>query len=167
MQEKNRQRNSFVDMGIMVALSVCICMLMQCLLFGPSWLGVMWILMSAAYLLTVWRMNKMLRKKKVVTVVFLVFSALALGGAVMMDDNQRPVMHAYEGMGDTIADYADRQTEEVEMPVLLPDAAPADSAVVDTLAEAGESGETEGESAEGVKENLDEVEQQADSAMSE
>lgn len=109
----------------------------------------------------------MLRKKKVVTVVFLVFSALALGGAVMMDDNQRPVMHAYEGMGDTIADYADRQTEELEMPVLLPDAAPADSAVVDTLAEAGESGETEGESAEGVKENLDEVEQQADSAMSE
>ena len=53
------------------------------------------------------------------------------------------------------------------MPVLVPDAAPADSAVVDTLAEAGESGETEGESAEGVKENLDEVEQQADSAMSE
>ena len=74
---------------------------------------------------------------KLMTWIVLVLSAAALVGVVMTDDIQRPVMHEYEGVGDTISDYSDRQAEEVEMPVLVSQPEVADSVAVD-MSDGGE-----------------------------
>ena len=55
----------------------------------------------------------------------------------MTDDIQRPVMHEYEGVGDTISDYSDRQAEEVEMPVLVSQPEVSDSVAAD-MSDGGE-----------------------------
>ncbi len=131
MEEVKRQRNSFVDMGLVVALSAFVCVLIHGLLFGMTWIGMLWMGLAVAYVVMVCWLKCGHGKMKLMTWIFLVLSAAALVGVVVTDDIQRPVMHEYEGVGDTISDYSDRQAEEVEMPVLVslpevPDSVAAD-----------------------------------------
>ena len=53
MEEVKRQRNSFVDMGLVVALSVFVCVLIHGLLFGMTWIGMLWMGLAVAYVVMV------------------------------------------------------------------------------------------------------------------
>ena len=131
-----------MDMGLVVALSVFVCVLIHGLLFGMTWIGMLWMGLAVAYVVMVCWLKCGHGKMKLMTWIFLVLSAAALVGVVVTDDIQRPVMHEYEGVGDTISDYSDSETEEVEMPAFVSEPVVADSVAADIPDGSEEAGDS-------------------------
>ena len=99
-----QRRNSYSDLGLVVAVSIFICILVKSSLFGFTWIGIIWMLISGGYFYVSWREPSDSRIVKHATTFYLVFSAVALLGVLLFDKNARPEMHAFEGTGDTIQD---------------------------------------------------------------
>ena len=125
-----QHRNSYSDLGLTVALSVFVCILVKCLLFGFTWVGIVWLLLACAYFYLSWRYPSGSKVVRHATTAFLALSAIAIAGVVLFDKNTRPVMHAFEGTGDTIKD-AEVVEEEPIAPIYVPQ--PEDTVQEDTL----------------------------------
>ena len=125
-----QHRNSYSDLGLTVALSVFVCILVKCLLFGFTWVGIVWLLLACAYFYLSWHHPSGSKVVRHATTAFLALSAIAIAGVVLFDKNTRPVMHAFEGTGDTIKD-AEVVEEEPIAPIYVPQ--PEDTVQEDTL----------------------------------
>lgn len=125
-----QRRSSYSDLGLVVAVSIFICILVKSLLFGFTWIGILWMLLSCAYFYVSWREPSESKVVKHSTTLFLVFSALAFIGVLLFDKNARPEMHAFEGTGDTIQDAAIVEEEPIA-PIYVME--PEDTIMSDTL----------------------------------
>ena len=97
----------------MVSVSIFICILVKSFLFGFTWIGILWMLISCAYFYLSWREPSDSKLLKHSTTSYLVLSAVFLIGVLMFDKNARPEMHAFEGTGDTIQDAAVVEQEPI------------------------------------------------------
>ena len=125
-----QRRNSYSDLGLVVAVSIFICILVKSFLFGFTWIGIVWILLSCAYFYVSWRYPSDSKVVKHSTTLYLVLSAVALIGILLFDKNARPVMHAFEGTGDTIQDVKVVEEEPIA-PIYVME--PEDTLLSDTL----------------------------------
>lgn len=125
-----QRRNPYSDLGLVVAISIFICILVKSFLFGFTWIGIIWLLLSCAYFYVSWRGPSEGKVVKHATTIFLVLSAVALIGILLFDKNARPEMHAFEGTGDTIQDAVIVEEEPI-VPIYVME--PGDTIVSDTL----------------------------------
>lgn len=125
-----QRRNPYSDLGLVVAISIFICILVKSFLFGFTWIGIIWLLLSCAYFYVSWRGPSEGKVVKHATTIFLVLSAVALIGILLFDKNARPEMHAFEGTGDTIQDAVIVEEEPI-VPIYVME--PEDTLVSDTL----------------------------------
>ena len=125
-----QRRNSYSDLGLVVAISIFICILIKSFLFGFTWIGIIWMLLSCAYFYVSWRGPSDSKVVKHATTLFLVLSAVALIGILLFDKNAQPEMHAFEGTGDTIQDAVIVEEEPI-VPIYVME--PEDTLVSDTL----------------------------------
>ena len=125
-----QRRNPYSDLGLVVAISIFICILVKSFLFGFTWIGIIWLLLSCAYFYVSWREPSDSKVVKHTTTIFLVLSAVALIGILLFDKNARPEMHAFEGTGDTIQDAVIVEEEPI-VPIYVME--PGDTLVSDTL----------------------------------
>ena len=125
-----QRRNPYSDLGLVVAISIFICILVKSFLFGFTWIGIIWLLLSCAYFYVSWREPSDSRIVKHATTFYLVFSAVALLGVLLFDKNARPEMHAFEGTGDTIQDAVIVEEDPI-VPIYVME--PEDTLVSDTL----------------------------------
>ena len=125
-----QRRNSYSDLGLVVAISIFICILVKSFLFGFTWIGIIWMLLSCVYFYISWRGPSEGKVVKHATTLFLVLSAVALIGILLFDKNARPEMHAFEGTGDTIQDAVIVEEEPI-VPIYVME--PEDTLVSDTL----------------------------------
>ena len=125
-----QRRNPYSDLGLVVAISIFICILVKSFLFGFTWIGIIWLLLSCAYFYVSWREPSDSKVVKHTTTIFLVLSAVALIGILLFDKNARPEMHAFEGTGDTIQDAVIVEEEPI-VPIYVME--PGDTIVSDTL----------------------------------
>jgi len=125
-----QRRNSYSDLGLVVSVSIFICILVKSFLFGFTWIGIVWILLSCAYFYVSWRYPSDSKVVKRSTTLYLVLSAVALIGILLFDKNARPVMHAFEGTGDTIQDVKVVEEEPIA-PIYVME--PEDTLLSDTL----------------------------------
>lgn len=99
-----QRRNSYSDLGLVVAVSVFISILIRCLLFGFTWVSIVWLVFSCLYFYASWRYPSSSAVVKHATTLYLFLSVAAVVGIALFDKNAQPVMHAFEGTGDTIQD---------------------------------------------------------------
>ena len=125
-----QRRNSYSDLGLVVAVSIFICILVKSSLFGFPWIGIIWMLISGGYFYVSWREPSGNKIVKHATTFYLVFSAVALLGVLLFDKNARPEMHAFEGTGDTIQDAVIVEEDPI-VPIYVME--PEDTLVSDTL----------------------------------
>ena len=125
-----QRRNSYSDLGLVVAISIFICILVKSFLFGFTWIGIIWMLLSCVYFYVSWREPSDSKVVKHATTLFLVLSTVALIGIHLFDKNARPEMHAFEGTGDTIQDAVIVEEEPI-VPIYVME--PEDTLVSDTL----------------------------------
>ena len=125
-----QRRNPYSDFGLVGAISIFICILVKSFLFGFTWVGIIWILLSCAYFYVSWCEPSDSKVVKHATTLFLVLSAVALIGILLFDKNARPEMHAFEGTGDTIQDAVIVEEEPI-VPIYVIE--PGDTLVSDTL----------------------------------
>ena len=125
-----QRRNPYSDLGLVVAISIFICILVKSFLFGFTWIGIIWLLLSCAYFYVSWRGPSEGKVVKHATTIFLVLSAVAIIGILLFDKNARPEMHAFEGTGDTIQDAVIVEEEPI-VPIYVME--PGDTIVSDTL----------------------------------
>lgn len=124
----------------MVAIGIFICILIKSMMFGFTWVGIVWLLLSCVYFYVSWRYASSSRVVRHSTTGFLFLSVVAIMGILLFDRNTRPVMHAFEGTGDTIADLVVMDEDPV-MPMaaimsvdtLEADTLAADSVSMDTI----------------------------------
>ncbi len=125
-----QRNNSYRDLGLVVAVCVFVCVLVKSLLFGFTWVGIIWLILSCAYFYIVWRYSSTGKLVKLATTLFLVFSVLAFVGILLFDKNARPEMHPFEGTGDTIKDVSVVEEEPI-VPIYVME--PEDTLLSDTL----------------------------------
>ena len=116
-----QRRNSYRDLGLTVSVSVFICILVKCLLFGFTWVSLLWLIFTCAYFYVTWRYPSEGAVVKHSTTAFLVLSFLAIVGIALFDRKARPVMHAFEGTGDTI-ENVEAEEEEPIVPIYVAEA---------------------------------------------
>lgn len=120
-------------MGLVVAVGVFVCVAIKCFLFGLTWINAIWLLVACGYFFATWKLDSESGKMKHATTAFLVLSVVAMVASTVLDQNKRPVMHAFEGKGDTIADYRVKEEVVEEAPVIKLDTAKIDSLADDSL----------------------------------
>lgn len=125
-----KSRNPYSDLGMIVAVSVFICILIKSLLFGFTWGGIVWLIISCGYFFISYKHPSDSKMVKTATHCFLVLSVLTALSVVMFDKKAMPKMHAFEGTGDTIQDV--HYIDEGPM-VVMHEEAPVDTAKADTL----------------------------------
>lgn len=99
-----KSRNPFSDLGMVIAVSVCICIITKCVLFGFTWGSIAWLVISCGYFFVSWKYPSEGKIVKMATSVYLALSVIVAVSVVMFDKNTMPKMHAFEGTGDTIRD---------------------------------------------------------------
>ena len=131
MSDEKKIRNSFADLGLIVAVTLIIVTIIRCLIFGIDWEGCLWIILAAAYCFVSHKYDSQSKTVKHSTTVFLALTVLSLTAMVFIDRKPQPKMHAFEGARqDTIPEEEFIQKEEPQLPELEKDT----MEVVDTLA---------------------------------
>ncbi len=132
-QNEMKRRNPYSDFGLVIAASVFVCIFMKCLLFGFTWVSIIWLVLSLGYFYVSWRYPSDGRLVKHSTTLYLVLSVVAVVCIALFDKKARPVMHAFEGTGDTIQDVqiVDEGPLVTMYETLPDDTAHQDTAVLD------------------------------------
>jgi hypothetical protein len=130
-----QRRNSYSDLGLTVAVCVFICILIKSMLFGFTWVGIVWLLLTCAYFYVSWRHASDSLVVRHSTTGFLVLSVVAITGILLFDHNTRPIMHAFAGTGDTIVDpvVVDEAPVVSMADIAVDDTLSADSLASDTI----------------------------------
>ena len=148
-----QKRKPYCDLGLVVAIGVFICVAIKCLLFGFTVINAIWLVMACGYFFISWKLKLEDPRMKHSTTAFLVLSVAAMIASAVLDQNTRPTMHAFEGMGDTIADYKVMENVVEEKPEVKVDSAKNDSLASDTLVEAAEETDAVAEQGNTAAEN--------------
>lgn len=135
-----KRRNPYSDLGLLLAASIFICILIKSMLFGITWGGIVWMLISCLYFYVSWKYSSEDKIVKHATTSFLVLSLITVVCVVMFDKKAMPKMHAFEGTGDTIQDV--RFVDEGPV-VVTYEESPADTTEVDSMTSETESFEGE------------------------
>lgn len=131
--EQPKRRNPYADLGLTVAISVFICVLVNCLLFGFTVISIIWLLLAIGYFYISWKFPSSCKLIKYATTAFLSLSVVAIVGLLLFDTNARPKMNAFEGsINDTIQD---EKVKIVETPIQVYEL-PQDSVSDDSVAAA-------------------------------
>lgn len=130
-----------------------ICVAIKCLLFGFTVINAIWLLMACGYFFITWKLRSEDPRMKHSTTAFLVLSVVAMVASSVLDQNTRPTMHAFEGVGDTIADYTVKEEVVEEVPVVKVDSAKNDSLASDSLVEAADEASGAAEQGNATAEN--------------
>src|SRR5574344_122049 len=135
-----QHRNSYSDLGLIIAVGVFICLLIKCLRFGFPWVSIIWLILSCVYFFISKRYSSESVVVKHATTAFLALSALAIVGILLFDKNARPAVRAFEGTGDTIRDERVVEEEpivpikiEEEVDTVEKDSAVMMEALIDTV----------------------------------
>lgn len=129
-EEKTRnriRRNPYADMGLVIAISVLIIMLVKSLLFGFSWGAIIWLIIVVIYLVLSVKFHSRSKVVKIATTVFLLLSIISVCLVTLFDKNTRPKMPAFQ--------KAEEDTVKIEEPVVVepePIIPIVDTVVVDT-----------------------------------
>ena len=148
-----QKRRPYCDLGLVVAVGVFICVAIKCLLFGFTVINAIWLLMACGYFFITWKLKSEDPRMKHSTTAFLVLSVVAMVASSVLDQNTRPTMHAFEGVGDTIADYTVKEEVVEEVPVVKVDSAKNDSLASDSLVEAANEANGAAEQGSATAEN--------------
>jgi len=143
------KRNSYADLGLVVAVAVFAIVVVKSLIFGLSWASIACMVFTLAYMgVSVWWKSDSAAMRHATT-AYLVSMLLFVVSAVLFDKNARPKMHAFEGAAvDTLVEE-EFVVEDRDIPVevILPDTTETDTLEADTLAvDALPAEEAEGES---------------------
>lgn len=131
-----QHRKPYCDMGLVIAAGIFVCVVIKSLLFGFTWINGLWLLMAIGYFYLSWKLDSHDKKMKHATTAFITLSLVAMFASAMLDQNIRPVMHAFEGRGDTIAEYAVHEEVAEQVPAATIDSVETDSVSADTLSPA-------------------------------
>ncbi len=122
MSEEKKKRNSYADLGLVIAVTIIIVMILRCLMFGITWEDIFWIVLSSAYCAISYKFDSESKVIKHSTTAFLLLSVIATAAIVVIDRKPQPKMHAFEGAKeDTIAEEQFIQKEEPVLPELEKD----------------------------------------------
>lgn len=130
------KRNSYADLGLVVAVAVFVIVLVKSLIFGLSWASLPCFVFTLAYFGMSLRCKSDGAVMKHATTVYLVLMLLLVVSVVLFDKNARPKMHAFEGAAvDTLVEE-EFVVEDRDIPVeiIVPDTLDADTLDADTLA---------------------------------
>lgn len=128
-----KRRNPYSDLGLTLAIAVFLCIVVKSILFGMTWVGILWIIISCAYFFVSWKYPSDSKIVRHSTTTFIILSVMAIAGIIMFDKNARPKMHAFEGTGDTIQDQViDAEGPHVDMLDDVTSDPAADSTSIDT-----------------------------------
>lgn len=132
-----KRRNSYSDLGLVISISVFICILTKCVLFGPTWGGIVWLVITLVYFFLSFKYPSEGKVVRHSTTTYLILSVVVATSVVLFDRKATPELHAFAGTGDTIQDvHIVEEAPPVEeyIPYVL-DTTVVDTAVVDTTAE--------------------------------
>ena len=129
------KRNSYADLGLVIAVSVFVIVLVKSLIFGLSWASIACIVFTIAYFVV-----SVLKKSddvlvKRATTAYLLFLLLFVVSVLLFDKNARPKMHAFEGAAVDTIQEEEFVVEDKEIPIEIvqPDTVEIDTLVHDTL----------------------------------
>lgn len=116
--KRHPKRHPYADMGMMIAVAVFVIIVVKCLLFGVTWVSIMWLALVLAYFTVSLRHGSHTAMVKHATTAFLLLSVVAVVSIITFDRKARPKMHAFEGaLNDTIEEeefiVTDRPSIEV------------------------------------------------------
>lgn len=158
MAEQDKKRNPYADMGLMIAVTIVIVMIIKTLLFAntfDSWECIVLIILAVAYLVVSKKYDSESPVVKHSTTALLCLSILMLTSLFLFDHKSSPKMHAFEGARtDTIPEEEFIQKKEPTIEII--DSDTITPVIIDSLAV--EEGEME-ENAEEPNEEETEVEE--------
>lgn len=131
-----KRRNSYSDLGLVISLSVFVCILSKCLMFGFTWAGIVWLSLTLAYFVVSFMFPSDGKIVKHSTTAYLIISVVVACSLILFDRKATPELHAFAGTGDTIQDA---QIIEEAPPVeeyvpYVPDTTAVDTTKIDTAA---------------------------------
>lgn len=130
MSESKKKRNSYADMGLMIAVSILIVMSIKCLLFEAGIESIIWIIAALSYCAISYKYDSDSPVVCHATTSLLAFSLLIIAAMVFIDRNAQPKMHAFEGAKvDTLAEEEFELIKEPEITKVIEDT----TEVADTL----------------------------------
>ncbi|MBQ9363546.1 MAG: hypothetical protein IJT97_09050 [Bacteroidaceae bacterium] len=129
------KRNSYADLGLVIAVTVFVIVLIKSLIFGLSWASIACLVFTIAYFVV-----SALRKSddalvKWTTTAYLLFMLLFIITVVLFDKNAHPKMHAFEGAAIDTVQEEEFVVEDKEIPVeiIQSDTIEADTLTNDTI----------------------------------
>lgn len=129
------KRNSYADLGLVIAVSVFIIVLVKSMIFGLSWASIACIVFTIAYFVVsaLKKSDDVLVKRA--TTAYLLFMLLFVVSVLLFDKNARPKMHAFEGAAVDTVQEEEFVVEDKEIPIEIvqPDTVEVDTLVHDTL----------------------------------
>jgi hypothetical protein len=129
------KRNSYADLGLVIAVSVFVIVLVKSLIFGLSWASIACIVFTIAYFVVsaLKKSDDVLVKRA--TTAYLLFMLLFVVSVLLFDKNARPKMHAFEGAAVDTVQEEEFVVEDKEIPIEIvqPDTVEVDTLVHDTL----------------------------------
>lgn len=137
MADDNKKRNPYADMGLMIAVTIILVMIIKTLLFANtfnSWECILLILAAVAYLFVTKKYDSESDIIKHSTTALVCITAFALTSLAFFDHKSSPKMHAFEGAKtDTLAEEEfiqrkDPQIEKIDTDTVI-------TTVIDSLAE--------------------------------
>lgn len=109
-------RSPYTDMGIILAISVFITMLVKGLIFGFTWSGIVMIVLSVAYLSTYMICRQRIKAMNFSTTAFILLSFLSVCIEFTSNKNIRPKMPVFHGAENDTVPMEDDQILFVEEP---------------------------------------------------
>lgn len=129
MADKANKRNSFVDLGLTIAVTIIVIVIIRSLIFGISWEDGFWIILAAAYCAVSYKYDSESPVVKKLTTAFLTLTGVSIVAMLIIGRKPQPTMHAFEGAStDTIAEEEFIVKDDPRIPEII-----EDTVVTDTL----------------------------------
>jgi hypothetical protein len=126
------KRNSYADLGLVVAVAVFIILLIKSSIFGLSWFSLVCLVLTVAYFAISYFNSSHSSVVRRATTAYLLLMLFSLVGVVLFDKNAHPKMHAFEGAAVDSVVEEEFVIEDRDIPVEI---VPQDTLNVDSLAE--------------------------------
>lgn len=102
----HKQRAPYADLGLLIAVSVVICLTIKSILFEVTLVSVIWLLIAVLYVVASFLLPSKCKLIKYLTTVLLISSVLAIVGLTFFDRPAIPKMVEYhtESLKDTVVE---------------------------------------------------------------
>jgi len=100
-----KRRDSYADLGLVIAIAIFLVMVIKTLLFGVTWGDIIWLLISIVYLLISFFLPSADKRMKYATTAFLLLCVATSATRYIYDQKATPKLHAFEGaLNDTTSE---------------------------------------------------------------